>query len=416
MFLLLLLAAPYDGKSAGEPAASRLWSAHIQPLFAENCFKCHGTIETKSGLSLMSLTEVLKGGDSGPAVVPGKPEQSLLYRSVQPDADPHMPPKGKALTLEEIALLKRWIEKLSPTEANTISNNAGSQASDGRPSPLFQRSTWQPPKGWSAPETIDYWIANRWRELKLKPSRACDDRTFVRRVYLDIAGRIPLPSEADAFVADTKRGKRDALVTKLLESDDYAVRMREAFDVVFMERGAFQTSRERRRNPSRTDSTDRWHNYLEWSFRENRPWDTMAREVILARPATNESRGASQFLYARKDNAQQMAEASGSALVGLQIKCAQCHDHPLAPEIKQAHYWGLVAAFNRSKAVDTSAGPGMAESAVGGFIKFTNLKGASTDALVTFLDGQTVLETRPKENEKESDAAENYAHGSPPGD
>jgi hypothetical protein len=253
-------------------------------------------------------------------------------------------------------------------------------------------------------------------DFDLAISSSCDDRTFVRRVYLDIAGRIPLPSETEEFVANTKRDKRDALVSRLLESDDYAIRMREVFDVAFMERGAFQTSRERRRNPSRTDSTDRWHDYLEWSFRENRPWNTIAREVVLARPATNESRGALQFLYARKDNAQQMAEAVGTALMGLQIKCAQCHDHPLAPEIKQAHYWGLVAAFNRSKAVDTSAGPGVAESAVGGFIKFTNLKGASTDALVTFLDGQTVTETRPKENEKESDDAGNYVQGPPLGD
>jgi len=180
---------------------------------------------------------------------------------------------------------------------------------------------------------------------------------------------------------------------------------------VFMERGAFETPRERRRRGGSPQMDDRWRDYLEWSFRENRPWNTMAREVLLARPATNETRGSMQFLYARKDNAQQMAEAVGSALLGLQTKCAQCHDHPLAPEVHQSHYWGMVAAFNRSKAVDTSAGAGVAESAMGGFIKFTNLKGGSSDALLRFLDDQTSVEVRPKDGEKENDSADKYVNG-----
>ncbi|HWN96643.1 MAG TPA: DUF1553 domain-containing protein, partial [Methylomirabilota bacterium] len=197
----------------------------------------------------------------------------------------------------------------------------------------------------------------------------------------------------------------------LLDGPDYPVRMREVFDVVFMERGAFESPRDRRRGGGANSQLgDRWRDYLEWSFRENRSWNSVAREILLARPATNETRGAMQFLYARKDNAQQMAEAAGSALLGLQAKCAQCHDHPLAPEIKQSHYWGMVAAFNRSKAVDTSAGAGVAESAIGGFIKFTNLKGGSSDALLRFLDDRSVDEPRPKEDEKETDAVEKYVN------
>src|SRR6185503_6121045 len=137
---------------------------------------------------------------------------------------------------------------------------------------------------------------------------------------------------------------------------------------------------------------------------------------VLARSDAEKQRGAAQFLYARKDNAQQMAEAAGSTLLGLQIKCAQCHDHPLAPEIKQAHYWGMVAAFNRSKAVETGAGPGVGEAAVGGFIKFTNLKGGSFDALEKFLDDKLVEETRPKDGEKENDAPEKYANAVALGD
>src|SRR6188508_661675 len=97
--LALAFCLTITARAASSDDANRLWSTHIQPLLAENCFKCHGNIETKSGLSVMSPAEVLKGGDNGPAIVPGKPEKSLLYKYVQPDADPHMPPKGRALTV-----------------------------------------------------------------------------------------------------------------------------------------------------------------------------------------------------------------------------------------------------------------------------------------------------------------------------
>lgn len=409
---LVFLGLVVTGAAAPDDA-NRLWTTHIFPLLAENCFKCHGNIEMKSGLSVMSPAEVLKGGDSGPAAVPGKPDKSPLYLYLLPDADPHMPPKGRQFTPEEIALVKRWIEKLSP-QAAAAATNATSVANS--PSPLFRTAAWSPPKGMSAVQAIDFQIEKKWRELKVKPSERCDDRTFARRVYLDIAGRIPMPDELDRFLNDKRRNKRAALIDTLLESPEYAVRMRELFDVVFMERGAFAPPRERRRRGANPKADERWHDYLEWSFRENRPWNEVANDIILARPSTNATRGAMQFLYARKDNAQQMAEAAGSALLGLQIKCAQCHDHPLAPEIKQSHYWGAVAAFNRSKAVETGAGPGVAESAIGGFVKFTNLKGGSTEALLRFLDDQLVDEARPKDGEKENDAPDKYVNAVALGD
>lgn len=407
--MVWLLMGCLVARAAGPDDAQRLWSTHVLPLLADNCFKCHGNIEMKSGLSVMTPAEVLKGGENGPAVVPGKPEKSLLYKYVLPDADPHMPPKGRALTIEETALIKRWIEKLSPEAARAATNTDLSTGGNRKASPLFHKSSWQPPRGTSAPQAIDMLVEKRWRELKVKPSDVCDDRTFVRRAYLDVAGRIPTPEELTRFLGDKRRDKRTALVNRLLDSPDYAVRMREVFDAVFMERGAFLTNRERRRG-GRLELSDRWQDYLEWSFGTNRPWNEVAREVVLARPNSDQRRGAVQFLYARKDNAQQMAEASGSALLGLQIKCAQCHDHPLAPEIKQAHYWGMVAAFNRSKAVETDAGPGVGEAATGGFIKFTNLKGGSFDALEKFLDDKLVEEARPKDGVKENDAPEKYVN------
>jgi hypothetical protein len=132
------------------------------------------------------------------------------------------------------------------------------------------------------------------------------------------------------------------------------------------------------------------------------------RDLVRARPEGKTERGAVRFLYDRKDNHQAIVEAVSPAAFGVQIQCAQCHNHPLAPEIKQKHYWGMVAFFNRGKNVDTSEGPAISESAIGGFVKFANLKKESQEAVLAFLNDQVVLESRPGDNEKEVDAPEKY--------
>src|SRR6185369_15328142 len=156
----------------------------------------------------------------------------------------------------------------------------------------------------------------------------------------------------------------------------------------------------------RTD--EKWFAFLDDAFRRNRPWNEVVREMIVARPQRPEDRGAVWFLYERENNAQMIAEALAPVVFGLQIKCAQCHDHMVAREIKQAHYWGMVTAFNRSKNVDTPDGPGVAESAIGGFVSFANLKKESQPATLTFFNGRNVDETRPKDGEKEADRPDLY--------
>lgn len=121
-----------------------------------------------------------------------------------------------------------------------------------------------------------------------------------------------------------------------------------------------------------------------------------------------ESRGAAWYLYARKDKHQDIAEAVSKDIFGVRIDCAQCHDHPLAEEIKQKHYWGLVAFFNRSKNVDTPQGPRISESAIGGFSDFANLQGSSSPNELRFLDDRYIEETRPAKDVKEEDRDELY--------
>jgi hypothetical protein len=256
--------------------------------------------------------------------------------------------------------------------------------------------------------TIDRLIADGWNKKGVTPSRTVDDRAFARRLYLDLVGRIPTAEEADAFAADKASAKRIALVDRLLAGPEYARRMRDVFDVVFMGRAEPNRGRRRRGQEAGGNFRGQWLTYLERSFAENRPWDRVAREILLARPQSAEERGAVWFLYARQEKYQEIAETVSPAIFGVQVQCAQCHDHPIAPEIKQAHYWGLVSFFNRGKNRTSGGGPSVSEAATGGFNNFANLSGQSSPAELTFLNVPPIPETRPAEGVKEMDTPELY--------
>lgn len=260
---------------------------------------------------------------------------------------------------------------------------------------------------------IDQQISTRWQAEGITPAAACDDSAFQRRVYLDLAGRIPTTDEHLAFVKDADPRKRTRLVDSLLSAPSYGERMRDVFDVVFMGRGPGERRGGRRRGEvAGGDYRGQWLEYLRDSFQQNRPWDRLVSDLLQARPQSKADSGSVWFLYARQEKYQDIAEAISPAVFGLQVQCAQCHDHPLADEIKQAHYWGLVAFFNRGKNKATPAGPRVAESAIGGFSSFALLAGGSKPAELTFLGGEPIAEKRPAENEKEMDAPELYDTGS----
>jgi len=215
-------------------------------------------------------------------------------------------------------------------------------------------------------------------------------------VTLDLIGRIPTPDEMRAFLYDANPDKRTALVDKLMASDEAARNFREIWDALLLGR------RGNRREDRRRDGG--WYAFLEGAYKEGRPWDEVVRSMIAARPERPADKGAIWFLYERRNEHQQIAEAIAPVIYGTRIDCAQCHDHPLAGEIKQAHYWGLVAAFNRSKNVEGRT-PAVAESAAGGFMNFTNLKKESQPAVMAMLTGRAIEEPRA---EKDADSPDKY--------
>ncbi len=375
------------------------WSAHVEPLLKERCLECHNPTKSKSGLDITSLQSMLKGGDRGAAVLPGRPVESNLYTFLSAGADPHMPPK-RQLTEEQAGIIKTWIERLGATQSKTAAGSNSPSAASTSTTVKPSKPIWVPPARLAAPRVIDQYIELGLKARGEQPTPPADDNAFVRRVYLDLVGRIPTDAERRLFHADRSRKRREHLVDQLLASPEHPRHLRDLFDVVLMGRHGAEFEKKRESN--------QWYSFLESGFAQNRPWNELVRDLVVARPTSAKERGAVWFLYERQNNPQAMAEAVAPIVFGVQIKCAQCHDHMVAREIKQAHYWGMVAAFNRSKNVDSHTGLGIAESAVGGFSSFANLKKESQPAYLTFFNGQRVEEPWPAEGEKEIDSPEKY--------
>src|SRR6266487_260520 len=273
-FFLALASARF---ACGADAAA-LWSGKVQPIFDANCVKCHGLMQQKSGLELDSLETVMKGGHDGAVVVPGKPKKSRLYQYLASDSDPHMPPK-KQLTEIQREAIRDWISAM---------------ATSTKPG----KRTKSPRHFDSVTQAVDTFIAESWKQNRIKPAAPTDDRTWCRRIYLDLAGRIPTKFELDEFLGSRAKTKRSALVDRLLQSDDYAVHLRELWDVMLMGRTQRENGEDRRKENG-------WWSFLENAFRTNRPWNETVRAMLVARSDKPEDKGASWFLYERHNNHQE---------------------------------------------------------------------------------------------------------------
>lgn len=382
-------------------AARSLWTAHVEQILTDHCTKCHAGVKQKAGIDLRTPQTILKGGDDGAIVIPGDAKNSKLFKALQSNSDPHMPPiESKQLNDEQIAIIARWIEKLPSTNQFTTPVDWSA--------PIYAATKPLNMPAWinkvDATTAIDRLIEQGWKERKVKHAPTTSDSAFARRLYLDLIGRIPTENELARFQTLPAKTRRAELINELLASKEYATYMAEIFDVVLMGRKSDVGKAHR----SQRKPDEKWMRFLQTAFEKNRPWNDIVRQMIVARPSAPEDEGAEWFLYERKDNYQVIAEAIAPIAFGVNVKCAQCHGHPLAPEIEQRHYWGIVAAFNRSKNVDASSGRGVSESAIGGFVNFSDLRKRTIPAALIFPNGKAVAESRPAEGAKEEDKPDNY--------
>lgn len=180
------------------------------------------------------------------------------------------------------------------------------------------------------------------------------DAEFLRRVTLDLTGTIPTAAEARAFLADTSADKRAKLIDRLLASPEHARHMAAVFDRMLMER---------RRDTHVPHA--QWEEYLRAAFAANRPWDELVREVLAADGTDPKLRAAAKFSLDRDGDANVLTRDIGRLFLGMNLHCAQCHDHPLVDDFKQDHYQGVFAFLNRSYVFKAKTGAVIAEKAEG---------------------------------------------------
>src|SRR5438132_5482284 len=216
ILLIGLCAVPSPGADAPKalppPAAHQIdFGKEIKPLFEAACINCHAKGKNKGGFSLETREAFLKGGDTGPAAVPGQSDKSLVVRLVAGlDPDSVMPKKGTKWTPAQVALLRAWIDQGVPCES-TINFNKP------EPANLHPHAITLPDGPQSHP--LDRILAKYFADHQIPPPPVVPDHIFARRAYLDTIGLLPTTEQLKEFLSDTNSQKRSTLVQKLLSDN-----------------------------------------------------------------------------------------------------------------------------------------------------------------------------------------------------
>jgi uncharacterized protein DUF1549/uncharacterized protein DUF1553/cytochrome c len=367
---------PLDVSVAGdklipEKAAEVFFNDYVLPTFKEHCFACHSHAakKVKGGLVLDSRSGWVKGGDSGTAVVPGKPDESLLIQAVRYKGL-EMPPTGK-LPDETIAILERWVATgaFDPRVTEAKRSQESIDIDEGRQHWAFQplRETSSPPvRDTRWPRTdVDRFILAKLEEQSLRPVRDADRHTWLRRVSLDLSGLPPTVEQLDAFLRDDSDQAEARVVDRLLESRAFGERFaRHWLDLVGY---ADQIGTA---NDLFAEHAWRYRDYVIDSFHKDKPFDQFVREQLAgdllpfdSPPQRAEQLTATGFLVLhdltvveadkpklRIDTVDQQVDKVGRAFLGMTLGCARCHDHKFDP-IPQRDYYALAGFFFSTESV-----------------------------------------------------------------
>ena len=326
------------------------YSTRIKPILVAHCCACHGALKQESGLRLDTGALARKGGESGPAVVPGQPAKSLLLERVQSDDETvKMPPEGKGQPLkpDQLRLLSEWIRQ------GARSPEAESPQADPRAHWAFRPPT-RPRVEWTAGSRnpIDDFIAAGLRRRGLVRLPEVSGTVLLRRLYLDLVGVPPTIPEQAAFVADTRPGAYERVVDRLLDSPRYG----ERWGRHWMDVWRYSDWYGRRKVPDSLNSYGqiwRWRDWIIRSVNQDKGYDRMIVEMLAADEVAaddDENVVATGFIIRNfyrwnyntwlKDN----IEHTGKAFLGLTFNCCHCHDHKYDP-LTQVDYFRMRATF-----------------------------------------------------------------------
>ena len=340
----------------------KFFESKVRPLLVDRCYECHSEAKQKGQLRLDARELILAGGESGAAVVPKNPEESLLLQAVRFESF-EMPPSGK-LPDAEIAILEEWIRRGAPWPK-----------SDGKPivathgDKLFtdaDKAWWalQPLRDHAPPEIendawsrneIDRFVLKQLADHQLQPAPEADRATLIRRLSFDLIGLPPTPAEVAEFEADADPRAYEKLVDRLLERPQYGERWaRHWLDVV-----RYADSDGYRIDHYRPDSW-RYRDYVIQSLNSDKPYDRFVQEQLAGDelfPDSPDALVATGYLrhwiyeYNNRDARGQwdlilneVTDTTGDVFLGVGLQCAKCHDHKYDP-ILQKDYYRLRAFF-----------------------------------------------------------------------
>ncbi len=367
---LLLISSPY--LAAKDPVGDEFFERDIRPILVEKCQSCHGEKKAQGGLRLLGREAILKGGERGPAIVPGKPDESLLIKAIGYADKLKMPPTGK-LTNAEIEKLKRWIAegaKWSNAAKTTIATGDKFQPSDAH------RKWWafQPVRAVTPPEVvlqdwprseIDRFALAEMEKRKIAPARPADRRMLIRRASFDLTGLPPTPEEADAFLKDDSPDAFAKVVDRLLASSAYGQRWgRHWLDIVRY--ADYHDGNPKARNPvCEPLEAFRYRDWVVESFNRDLPFDRFIVHQIAGDllPAPDGKvpyadgliataflvngawdRGDADKEKMVSDMVDDQIDTIGKAFMGLTLGCSRCHDHKFDP-LSQNDYYALAGIF-----------------------------------------------------------------------
>jgi hypothetical protein len=341
---------------------------NVRPVLIEHCFECHSESKQQGGLRLDHKSALREGGDSGPALIPGDPEASLLVKAISyQDPDLQMPPKGR-LSRDKIEALVEWVRRGAPDprEKGSVPVKAGIDLEKGRQFWAYQPPTKTNPPEVKAPEwggnAIDRFIYARLEENGIRPLPTADRRTLIRRVNYSLAGLPPTPAEVEAFLADDSDDAFEKLVDRLLASPQFGERWgRHWLDVARF--GESVTLR-----GLIFKEAWRYRDYVIDAFNRDLPFDQFIREQVAGDLLPSESLEerrrrmiATTFLalgntnleeqdklQLRMDVVDEQLDTIGKAFLGQTFGCARCHDHKFDP-IPISDYYAMAGILRNAQ-------------------------------------------------------------------
>jgi len=300
---------------AAPPASAVDFEKEVKPILERRCAKCHAYGKRQAGLSMETRESLLKGGENGKVVEAGKTDGSLFLELLEEeDASDRMPQKADKMPAEEIALLKAWVQEGLPWTKDFAFRHPKAQ--------IAPRVVKLPPAKNGLSNPVDRFLQPYFAKQGVKKSKLVDDRAFLRRAHLDLIGLPPTPEQYGSFAEDKDPGKHEKVVDTLLANDEHYMQHWISFW-----NDAFRNSYTRQYHGG---NKYRLTNWLKASLKANKPYDQFARD-LLSPNAGDQAAFIDGIKWRGTVNSSQVVEMQAAqnvaqVFLGLNLKCASCHD------------------------------------------------------------------------------------------